>query len=284
MKRAFILLGVVGVVALLVFLAVTGHLSKERAARLDRALMESENRVVQLEGGLQTLKQQLEQLSKSPAASTTSVVAGITPTGGAMVSYTTATGNTVTNSIRIEGTSSVHDWRVQGPLIGGTVQLPSGFPPTEGKQQPAGPIPVTASVFIPVRSLKSLQANGRPYSDAMDEIMYGKLLAQSSPRIFFTLTSLTAKQEVAAGSPAVCEASGNLVVAGKTNTITMPVTIASGADGRIQFSGSVKTKMTDFGIQPPKPSLGGVSIKTGDEVTLRFIWWVKPVAPSAPGK
>jgi hypothetical protein len=284
MKRALILLGAAGIVALLAFLIVTRHLSGERAARLDRALMESENRVVQLEGELQTLKQQLEQLSKSPDASGASTAASSTPAGGAMVSYTTATGSAVTNIIRIEGTSSVHDWRVQGPIIGGTVQLPTGFPPTEGKQQPAGPLPVTASVFIPVRSLKSLQANGRPYSDAMDEIMYGKLLAQSSPRIFFTLTTLNAKQEVAAGSPAVCEASGNLVVAGKTNAITMPVTVASGAEGRIQFSGSVKTKMTDFGIQPPEPSLGAVSIKTGNEVTLRFTWWVKPVAPSAPGK
>ena len=29
--------------------------------------------------------------------------------------------------------------------------------------------------------------------------------------------------------------------------------------------------MTDFKIEPPSPSLGGVSIKTGDEVTLRFV-------------
>jgi len=61
----------------------------------------------------------------------------------------------------------------------------------------------------------------------------------------------------------------------------MPVSVLPDARGYIQFAGSVKAKMTDFKIEPPSPSLGGVSIKTGDEVTLRFVWWVKRV-PSAP--
>jgi len=39
----------------------------------------------------------------------------------------------------------------------------------------------------------------------------------------------------------------------------------------------VKVKMTDFKITPPAPSLAGVSIETGDEVTLRFVWWVNRV-------
>jgi hypothetical protein len=30
----------------------------------------------------------------------------------------------------------------------------------------------------------------------------------------------------------------------------------------------------DFKITPPSPTLGGVSIKTGDEVSLKFAWRV----------
>ena len=50
------------------------------------------------------------------------------------------------------------------------------------------------SVFIPVRSLKSVEKNGQPYSDPMDEIMYGKLLEPTNKRITYTLTSLTLKE------------------------------------------------------------------------------------------
>jgi hypothetical protein len=73
-------------------------------------------------------------------------------------------------------------------------------------------------------------------------------------------------------------------VAGVTNIITMPVAVLPDAAGRIQFAGSVKVKMTDFKITPPSPSLGGVSIKTGDEVTLRFVWWVNRVDTRQAGK
>jgi hypothetical protein len=56
-------------------------------------------------------------------------------------------------------------------------------------------------------------------------------------------------------------------------------------DGRIQFAGAVRVKMTDFKISPPSPSLpGGVSIKTGDEVTLKFVWWVNRVNAGQAGR
>jgi hypothetical protein len=112
----------------------------------------------------------------------------------------------------------------------------------------------------------------------MDEIMYGKLLEQTNKRITYTLTSLTLKEQPRQmADPFLYEATGNLTVAGVTNVITMPVAVSPDPGGRIQFAGSVKVKMTDFKISPPSPSLGGVSIKTGDEVSLRFVWWVNRV-------
>jgi polyisoprenoid-binding protein YceI len=117
----------------------------------------------------------------------------------------------------------------------------------------------------------------------MDEIMYGKLKAEEHKRIVFTLTSLK-PLEGAAATPAQYEATGRLSVAGVTNTITMPVSITQAQDGRIRVAGSVGTKMTDFGIPPPSPSLPGVTIKTGDEVTLKFEWWVKPTQRASAAK
>ena len=82
----------------------------------------------------------------------------------------------LTNLVRIEGTSTVHDWQVEGHLIGGSAELGPGLPTRPGAQALPGVVDAKVSVFIPVRSLKSVEKNGSPYSDPMDEIMYGKLL------------------------------------------------------------------------------------------------------------
>ena len=187
------------------------------------------------------------------------------------------------SKMRIEGTSNIHDWQVESPFIGGMMQVGPGFPTQPGQAVTLGKVEAKADVFIQVRSLKSVEKNGRPYSDPMDEIMYGKLLEPTHKRITYTLTTLTLKEPSrGVADPYRYEAVGNLCVAGVTNVITMPVAVLPDADGRIQFAGSVKMKMTDFKIEPPSPSLGGVSIKTGDDVTLRFVWWVNRVG-AAPG-
>jgi len=292
MKRALGILGVIAVAALIVFLAVTRYLAQERAAKLDRALMDAQAQVIQLEADKEAVNQRLAELMRAqpaptPAASAAgrapaTAPAAAQPATGSLVRYAAFSQAGLTNLVRIEGTSSVHDWQVQGRLLGGSVELGATLPLQPGTQASPGPVEAKASVFIPVRSLKSVEKDGRPYSDAMDEIMYGKLLEPANKRITYTLTSLTLKEPPrGASDPILCEATGNLSVAGVTKTITMPVSVLPDARGYIQFAGSVKAKMTDFKIEPPSPSLGGVSIKTGDEVTLRFVWWVKRV-PSAP--
>ena len=72
---------------------------------------------------------------------------------------------------------------------------------------------------------------------------------------------------------------GSLGVAGVTNTVTMPVTVSPKPDGKVQFSGSVNTKMTDFKIIPPAPAVAGGAITTGDEVKLIFSWGVNRIVP-----
>jgi hypothetical protein len=180
--------------------------------------------------------------------------------------------------VRIEGTSDIHDWQVEGRLIGGSVELGMGLPTQPGARALPDTVDAKVSVFIPVRSLKSVEKDGRPYSDAMDEIMYGKLRDQANKRITYTLTSLTLKEQPHETTQAfLYEATGNLAVAGVTNVITMPVTVSPDPAGRIQFAGSVKLRMTDFKVTPPSPSLGSVHITTGNEVTIRFVWWVNRV-------
>ena len=282
MKRALSICGVVAVTALITYLAVTRYLAQERAAKLDRALMDAEGRAIQLEADFEAAKQRLAELTKEGQAAR---AAAAPPRTTSLARYVAFSRSGLTNLVRIEGTSSVHDWQVEGHLIGGSAELGPGLPILPGAAAGPGPVEAKVSVFIPVRSLKSVEKDGRLYSDAMDEIMYGKLLEPANKRISYTLTSLTLKEKPSeTTNPWLYEATGNLCVAGVTNAITMPVSVSLDPAGGIQFAGSVKAKMTDFKIEPPSPSLAGVSIKTGDEVTLKFVWWVKRVGEAPAGR
>jgi len=316
MKRALGIFGVIGVTALITYLAITRQMEQERAARLDRALLDAEARVIQLEADIDAAKQRLTELKQAreaarpatapqrPApvvapvamaeatATAISVTTGASPPVGAgvavtvaapaavvgpMVRYAAFSKTGLTNLVRIEGTSTIHDWQVEGHFIGGSAELGSGLPVRLGEQALLGTVDAKVSVFIPVRSLKSVEKDGRPYSDSMDEIMYTKLRDQAYKQISYILTALTLKEQPhEMTEPFLYEATGSLSVAGVTNAITMPVTVLPDPAGRIQFAGSVKVKMTDFKISPPAPTFGSL-IKTGDEVTLKFVWWVKRI-------
>jgi len=177
------------------------------------------------------------------------------------------------NKVRIEGTSTIHDWRVESTIIGGNAEVGPGFPLKPGAAVQPGPVSVKVNVFIPVRQLKSIEKDGKPYSTSMDNIMYEKLLEADHKRITYTLTELTLKEAPKAPElPYQFEAKGELCVAGVTNKITMPVTVTIPEADTVKFAGSVTVKMTDFKVDPPAPSLALGLIKTGDEVKLFFEW------------
>jgi len=189
--------------------------------------------------------------------------------------------------VRIEGTSNIHDWQVQGALIGGWLEVGPNFPVEPGAAVAPGQVQARVEAFIAVRSLKSVEKDGKPYSDRMDEIMYGKLLADRYGRILYSLTELTAREpsDRQSGSFAF-DSVGQLVVAGVTNRVVMPVTVLPLGDKRVKISGNVGVKMTDFNIDPPKVTVIGPLITTGDEVTLSFEWVVgqRTLAASTPGE
>jgi hypothetical protein len=118
----------------------------------------------------------------------------------------------------------------------------------------------------------------------MDEIMYESLRSKQYPRILYrsaelTLTGATNINEVLQYE---FDSRGELVVAGITNKITMPVFARSMGDGRLKFSGSTSLKMTSFQIDPPAPSIALGLIKTGDDVSLQFEWVVAPTKHLLP--
>jgi polyisoprenoid-binding protein YceI len=187
------------------------------------------------------------------------------------------------SKIRVEGTSNIHDWQVEGTLIGGFLEVGSNFPLEPGKEVAAGKVDAKAEPFIMIRGLKSVEKDGKPYSDKMDEIMYEKLKADQFNRITYRLNELTLKEAAKSkDAPYVFEAKGDLVVAGVTNTITMPVNITPLGEGKLKISGTAPVKMSDFKIEPPAPKIALGLIKTGDDVKILFDWMVGPrTAPAA---
>jgi hypothetical protein len=179
------------------------------------------------------------------------------------------------SKMRIEGTSNIHDWQVESPLIAGFLEAGPGFPTEPGQAAAPGKIEAKAETYITVRSLKSVEKDGKPYSDKMDEIMYEKLKLTEHPKIIYRLTELTLKE---AGkdkdAPHLFEAKGELAVAGVTNAISMPIKVMPLGDNRMKVSGAVALKMTSFKIEPPAPKIALGLIKTGDEVKLSFDWMV----------
>ncbi len=318
MKRAFTMLVVIGVTALVTFLWVTRNQAQERASLLDKRLAEAEGRIGMLEGDIDTANQRLAYLTEHQRPQTIPVsrqVRNSTPSSvgtsqepQATINLTTTTSNTRETTaqpfpvpvpfgagggiagyqfkamsgsfVRIEGTSSIHDWTVESPFIGGNGAVSPGLTVSGDDQSISQITNASATAFVLVNSLKSVEKNGKPFSDKMDQAMYELLRGEAYPRIVFTLESLKPKGNSKAGSSVqFFDARGTLAIAGVTNSIKLPVTKSPLTEGGIQFAGNTRLKMSDFNITPPSYPVGVTSIKVGDEVKVTFVWNVRPGTP-----
>ena len=167
------------------------------------------------------------------------------------------------SKIKIDGTSTVHDWTVESRMIGGSVEFESSFDLDNPKP---GKVNAKSTVLIPVRQLKSDKT-------AMDNVMYDAMKQKDHPRIEYRLTEMTLKDAPKSPvDPLLFETQGELTVAGVTNKVSMPVTMHRSDKSKLKFTGTVTVKMTSFGIQPPAPKIALGLISTGDDVKLTFEW------------
>jgi polyisoprenoid-binding protein YceI len=175
----------------------------------------------------------------------------------------------VSNSskLRMDGTSTIHDWHAETDLIGGFMELEATF--VDGKSAPTTVKP-KIEVKIPVRSLKS--SGGK----RMDAVMQEHMKFEEHKVIEYRVLELAPK----AGAAGQFDATGTLTIAGVTRTNSMPVTIERVENSKLKVVGKTALKMTDFGIKPPAPDIAGISlIRTGDDVKLTFEWVTEQKAP-----
>jgi polyisoprenoid-binding protein YceI len=162
-----------------------------------------------------------------------------------------ATGSTV----RVEGTSTLHDWKMDSSTITGTITAPT---PDNWNA------PAKAVVTIPVTSLKSEHAK-------MDKIMADALKAKAHPQIRYEMTEATPQR--ASAESFVLKTKGKLTIAGMTRDVTFDVQGARNPNGSYTLVGQTPIKMTEYGVKPPKAMMN--TIRTGDDVKVTFRWVVE---------
>jgi len=166
--------------------------------------------------------------------------------------------------LKMEGTSTIHNWTVESTNVNGFIEADASFPESALKD-PAAAKPAV-HVSIPVSTLKS-------YADAMDAVMQDHLNMEQYPLIEYRLIELKPKSAAGAAGPAQFDALGALTVSGTTVTNTIPVTIERVDKTKIKIVGSTPLKMTDFDVVPPAPRILGMPvIKTGDDIKISFEW------------
>jgi len=150
--------------------------------------------------------------------------------------------------IKINGTSSVHDWESTTDQINADLVLATG-----GKQIQS------LVVKVPVKSIKSGKG-------LMDSKTYDAFESDKNPLITFQMTDATSFKLTGKDVEAIVN--GNITMAGNTKKISIKSTGKVLADGSFQFKGSVPLKLSEFKMKSPTAMMG--MLKTGDAVTINF--------------
>jgi polyisoprenoid-binding protein YceI len=163
------------------------------------------------------------------------------------------------SKLNLAGSSNVHDWTCKSAAFVAAVEVDTAFATLPWTQvaRPIGKVSVT----IPVKTLKC--GHGK-----MDSNMYKALNAEKYPDIQYTLTSYAVDPATATADAFVANTVGDVTVAGRTVSVSIPIKTERLPGGSARGEGTVALKMTDFGIKPPVALLG--TLRTADAITISF--------------
>lgn len=158
------------------------------------------------------------------------------------------------NSIKVLGTSNVHDWAMyaQKPVAEASFGALTG---DEGVPKTLNAL----SFSVAAGSLKSEHKS-------MDNRAYKTIKAEAYPTITFKLISSAITP--AKKNAFLIKATGILTIAGTSKTIVMHANGTVNEDNSISCSGQQKIKLTDFNIQPPSFLMG--AMKVGDDLVIQY--------------
>jgi polyisoprenoid-binding protein YceI len=176
------------------------------------------------------------------------IVGGTFKNASAQTVYKAAPGT----SIKVLGTSNVHDWA----LTSTSIESQGEFK-VDGDDQLRGLSSFTLS--LNAKSLKSEH-------ESMDNRTYKTMKADQYPKVTYKLSSATVT--TAQKGKYTIKATGDLTIAGVTQTIVMTINAVTNADNTITCTGSEALKLTDYKIDPPSFMLGAMKVK--NDLTIQF--------------
>lgn len=178
--------------------------------------------------------------------------------------------------ITIDGTSTLHDWTMEGNKIIDHIEYTSTPHSIDDFKAVSTDNIKTFKVEIPIGSLDS-------DSSTMTSIAREALKEEDHPHITFTLDSIAPSAEEQEADKVSYDANGKLSIAGVTKDCPLKVSVNLDNE-ELHVSTSKKLKMSDFGIEKPTAMLG--MIKTGDDIEVGIKWTMKhngalkPASPS----
>ncbi|UJH90838.1 YceI family protein [Antarcticibacterium sp. 1MA-6-2] len=159
--------------------------------------------------------------------------------------------NNTASTLKVEGTSNVHDWEVVAKDQKG--KLVAEF--ADGQL-----VKISQLEFaVQAESLKSGKSG-------MDKNTYKALKTDSNKDITYKLNKVNNIDCVTAGSCKVTT-SGTLTIAGTSKPVEITFDAKVTGD-KVTLTGSKSLKMTEFKVDPPTAMFG--TITTGDQVNIKF--------------
>ena len=149
----------------------------------------------------------------------------------------------------IDGTSSLHDWTCEVPKSTGSFTTGDGAP-----------------FSIAAGNVSVLVDEIECGKGTMNSKLRDALKINNAKTVAFQLGSATVTGQT--GNKFALSLKGNLTIAGTSKPVTLSAT-GTQQNGLIRFEGKHALKQTDYGVDPPTALLG--RLKTGDEVTVRFV-------------
>ena len=127
-----------------------------------------------------------------------------------------------------------------------------------------------------VRSLKSVEEDGKPYSDRMDEVTYEHLKEAQFKQIDLQADRTHAEGSAQDQGCALCVRLDGRPDRGRRDQEDHDAgeypAVLDPKEKKLEITGNITVKMTDFKVAPVDINLVVGHIKTGDEVKLVFKW------------
>jgi hypothetical protein len=166
----------------------------------------------------------------------------------------------------LEGTSNVKDWTCKATSMEALIAVDASSVDSQDEATIAKSLR-GVDVIVPVRMLKCGDRH-------MEANMYTALKAPAPPAVSYIIADFEISQS--ADDDLIVQATGKMSVAGVERPVSVRVKTERLPDGTRRARGTVPIRMTDFGIEPPRPWFG--VLRTGDKVNVQFEIYVSPQA------